>query len=174
MGLFFAKYPVPPEELRKERFRRARELCERNGVDAILAFAGDSISKRGFVRFLSNYPTPTQTSAVFFPLHRDPTLLLTYITHLHWARETTWIDDVQLSPGYAGLLPELASAAGVAAGRIGLVGTDYLSTPVLAAVQNALPKVTWVQLDQAFLQVRQRKTPMDLAMIRQAAGLADR
>ena len=79
--------------LDKEKWRRVREMMERNDLDAIVARAPDN------VLYLTNYWTMKGYDLAIFPREGEPTLLVIE-PQFREAQRTAWNKDVRCFPFY--------------------------------------------------------------------------
>jgi Xaa-Pro aminopeptidase len=79
--------------LDQEKWRRVREMMERNDLDAIVARAPDN------VLYLTNYWTMKGYDLAIFPREGEPTLLVIE-PQFREAQRTAWNKDVRFFPFY--------------------------------------------------------------------------
>lgn len=152
-------YPVASNALRDERSRRLQTLLEERGLTALLAFSTDSVTGRGNVRYLANWPTPIRQSAATMDLTGRTVLFVTHLTHTHWAPELGWADETRLvkelvRDSVAALAERMATEPRA---RVGIVGLDAVGGD-RAALRRQMGDTEVVDLDEAFASLRRPST----------------
>lgn len=126
---------------------------------ALLVFSSDSVTGRGNVRYLADWPTPIRQSAAMMDLTGHTVLFVTHLTHTHWAPELGWADEVNLVKD---LVPDsiAALAARVAVGsgnKVGLVGLDLVGGHRHMLGHHA-KDLEIVEIDEVFAALRRPST----------------
>lgn len=155
-------YPVPVASLRDHRRGRLSQLLDSHDLAALLAFSTDSVTGRGNVRYIADWPTPIRQSAVLVDKAGHTILLVTHITHAHWAREFGWADETRLVEHL--VLDALAAAKAHlgdnSATRIGVVGNDLFGRTT-GELQAEAGSLELVDLNVAFAGIRRPLAAID-------------
>ncbi len=114
---------------------------------------------------------------VGIPLDAEPFFLIRSLD-AGACRERTWIADVRVFSDWDDPLPVLAAALadrGIESSRIGLdFGSYGMSVDRFHRIREALPAASLVDLGDIVWQLRLRKSPAELDLLRRAATIADR
>jgi Xaa-Pro aminopeptidase len=113
---------------------------------------------------------------VGIPLEGEPFFLIRALDATP-CRQRSWIDDVPTFRDWEDPMPVLHDALarrGLAQARIGLDYNSYcMPVARFARVQAALPGAHFVDLGNLVWQLRLIKSPAEIALLRQCAGIAD-
>jgi Xaa-Pro aminopeptidase len=155
---------VPGLDERDARFSRLRAAAQAQGLDAlIVAGKGHWWTGRGYVRYLTDFHLWGHDGLILLPLERDPVLVMTSYAVGDKMAQRGWITDAR---GDVYLAPRMADAvreAGLAQGRIGLVGErSILGAGVRDELVAALPGVRFSRADELFDRIRAVKSPLEL------------
>jgi Xaa-Pro aminopeptidase len=172
-----------PAEEYAERVRRARELMEEQGIDALVATAPNNIT------YISGYRTNLFDSNfrpyfAVIPRESDAVLLLPSLES-GVGQETSWIvDQPSWGPNEGDIAPDGFSAIVLELGdkgltkgklaiergfgqRIGMHLDAYLD------LEARLPDVEWVDATPVFWKLRGLKSAAEVANLRKAAEITD-
>jgi Xaa-Pro dipeptidase len=170
-----------------EKWRRVREMMERNDLDAIVARAPDN------VLYLTNYWTMKGYDLAIFPREGDPTLLVIE-PQFREAQRTAWNKDVRFFPFYhpKDPRPPMIRAVEMAVDVLRernltrRVGIELSQTSQICDRMVGEPTVYWQGFYDSFraackeaidaapllAQVRMLKTPQEIERMRLANELA--
>ncbi|MFC1968263.1 M24 family metallopeptidase [Chloroflexota bacterium] len=156
----------------QRRFKQARQLMEREGVEA-LVIHGDA-NHIGSLHYLSNY-LPRAPAWLIFPRHGEPSLLVHFYNSIHCTQALSIVKDVQCywrSPpeAVAGSLRQ----AGLANARIGVVGlAASIPYAQFSALKGQLPEAEFKDVSRAYSEIRWIRSEEELGWFRQSAYLTD-
>ncbi len=195
MTVYQAKVPYDPEARRpwrtmpfpeSEYERRiaavqARLRAER--LAAVVAFSNGA--DPGHARYLANFEASAGDTIVVVPASGAPVLTTNWLMHgepMHTSIWTTWLNDVRPAerPGFvrtaetsvAGHAADRLQEGGAAADRIGVAGAAIFPHHLMVALQERLPRATWVPADDLVLGVRGVKSPLEIEVMRRAARIS--
>jgi Xaa-Pro aminopeptidase len=150
-----------------ERRRAARRVVAEARCDAGLVFGTD---RRGQAfRYLTNFEPVL--GDMWLLLGDDIRCFLTFQWQIIEARGLSGIDDWHGQFDPVPLVVEALRESG--ARRVGVVGLDRMPVPAYRALEGASPRVELVGLDAPFAQLRRRKSPFEIGLLREAARLTD-
>jgi Xaa-Pro aminopeptidase len=178
--------PYLPQLSLAERDRRWAETRRRmaaRGIDVLLLMANDIYWDMGFanLRYLTQCGSKIGSFALFFH-DRDPIVWnavahMNRPTNLHLSTQE-WTTDLRTITGLGSIAAELRDR-GLERASVGLVGfsSTIQTTPTLLygdvrAMEDALPNATFVDVGDMFEQMRLRKSPEELSMLRAAGKIA--
>jgi Xaa-Pro aminopeptidase len=151
-----------------ERVRTVKDAMRRNNLSAVLVFANNL--NPGNVSYLAG----NQAGTLLITPEGDPSM---YTggggRELPFQRMLTWIPDV--TTGAPRVMDKVASELknrGVEKGTIGLVGGDLLSIANYDAYKSALSNFDLASFDTEMRDIRARKRPREVTVIRTALGMA--
>lgn len=186
MSLLDAGPAIPAEEYPR-RWERVQELLARLDLDLLVAYADDRAAfGPAHARWLANFPVHFEPACLLFPRGGAPSLLVGPESD-HYARLVAAIPDVRVlrefthpdeDYPYATIhdLAAVVAEKGWAAGsvrRVGLAGGGLIGADLLAGWRRALPGAEWVDVENPLCELRARKSPAELAVIRHAYRLAE-
>lgn len=159
-----------PEEYR-QRVDAVRAEMRARGADIALIDEVEHFGYlTGFVRTGSNY------QVCIVPLTEDPIMVLRRVDEPTFL-ESTWLQDYRAYADYDDpieVLANLLRERGWASGRIAVeLDSNYLPVKRYEAIQAALPDATFVDFSGVLWEQRLRKSPQEIAYLRQAAHVAD-
>lgn len=159
---------------------------ERRQIDLLVAYADDrAVFGPAHARWLANFAVHFEPVCVLISPTSGP-ILLTGPESVEYALLAGQIQDVRAASIFAHpdeyypyavihkLTDVLAETAGGldAIHRVGLAGRGLVSADCLSAFQLALPHVEWVDMEEEMCDLRARKSPAELAVIRHAYHIA--
>lgn len=163
-------YPRFSDEEFSRRYQAVRQVMGASDLAAIIAYGQPGLDAE--VLYLSHFPV-SREGVLVFPAQGEPTLFVQYFNHLPTARTLAVCADVRWGgPDTMAAVAELVSERGWGAARLGLAGS--FPAQRLAALQQALPQATQVDVTAALLDLRLIKSQEELAFMRQGAAFSDR
>ena len=176
--------PFPASEYeRRIAAVQARLRAER--LAALVAFSNGA--DPGNARYLVNFEPSAGDTVVVIPAAGAPMLTTNWLMHgepMHTSIYTTWLDDVRPAEragfaktpatSVAGHAADRVQEAGAAADRIGVAGTDIFPHHIMVALEERLPRATWIPADDLLLDVRAVKSPFEIEVMRRAARISGR
>lgn len=170
---------IPDEEF-SLRIERTQALMAAQGLDALLAFSTES--EPAYVRYLSDYWPSFETSAVLVPLRGKPVLLigpesLTYARARSKIPQILQLRDFRESsqPAYPGArIPDWEAALAAAPFRtLGIAGWFMFPHTMIREILKQHPKTELVNADNVLRTAMARKSPSELACLREAAQISE-
>jgi len=168
-----------------ERWRRVQAMMAAQDLDFLVAYADDRASfGPAHARWLADFPVHFEPACILMPREGEPVMLVGpesdqyallagRIADVRILRELTHPDE---DYPYARIqsLAEVMSETGGATGarRVGLGGRGLIGADVLAAFKAALPEAEWVDVENVMCELRSRKSPAELEVIRHAYEIA--
>jgi len=165
--------PFPESEYR-DRIARTRKAMAEQGFDALIAYSREG--NEAAVRWLSNFRPFLGEAMVVVPAEGDPVLLATAAMHgepMHSLFWQTWLQGAELVPASSSLAAEVGRhLGGKKSGKVGVAGLAQMPAPLLTALLQQLTGITLESADQALLQLRAIKSPLEVEKMRQAAQIS--
>lgn len=166
---------MPPVFSRDEYARRLAavraEMQERNAEVILVDEAEHLAYLTGFDRSATRY------QACAIPLEGDPVMFLRSLDEPSFL-ERSWLRDRVTIPDWdepVAVIARELGRRGWAGRRIGLeLDSNYLTVRRWQAITSALPAASFVDFGEVLRELRLRKSPEEIAYLRQAAGIADR
>jgi Xaa-Pro aminopeptidase len=160
---------------------RLGEYMDHHGLDAVVARSGQNftylsgIAYPGTLARLLDLTDSPRGVMVFWPRHGEPSIILNK-TAEPLTRRDSWIKQLEIYEGYSespySRLTVMIKNAGLARARIG-IEKNYVSATHWEEIQAALPRVQLVDCTRMMDEVRWRKTPGEIALLKEAADLLD-
>jgi Xaa-Pro aminopeptidase len=174
-----------PEVPRSEfalRLEQTRKGAAARRLDAAIVIGRSFYDRTGDLAYLTNhFPSFPATAfsgtqrglghgLLLLPVHGDPILI---IDGRAYRQDRVVIEEVRSDTDLArGLVAALRDRV-LSAGRIGLVGEDIMPVAMYRSIREALPAVDLVPADDLVRSQRIIKSPVEHALLRYAAGVAD-
>lgn len=168
-----------------ERWRRVQGMMAAQDLDFLVAYADDRASfGPAHARWLADFPVHFEPACLLLPREGEPVMLVGpesdqyallagRIADVRILRELTHPDE---DYPYARIqsLADVMSETGGASGarRVGLAGRGLIGADVLTAFKAALPEAEWVDVETGMCELRSRKSPAELDVIRHAYEIA--
>jgi Xaa-Pro aminopeptidase len=179
--------PVIAMDEYPQRWRRVQKLMEQDALDLLVAYADDrAVFGPAHARWLANFPVHFEPVCVLLfgegppvmlcgPETREYALLAGRIADVRILREFTHPNEDYPYTSIQSLLEIVAEAIPDidAVRRIGLAGRGLMSADLLRSLEAAFPHSEWVDEENAMCDVRARKSPAELAVIRFAYQIAE-
>ena len=169
-------FPVSENE-RKRRFKLVRDLMAKKGLDALIVTSSASQTDKGNIRYLTNFFIYTRYVHMLLPLEGDPKIYLLWWSHMPWAKQTSWIENVQLSAPTPQVTSDIASDLkhlGCEDGSIGLVGMEILPAPFYLDLKSRLPRAKLESATSLVLEAREVKSPEEQELVKKSVEIADK
>lgn len=154
-----------------QRLNAVRKKMRERGVDVLL------VDEMEHVFYLAGFQNPGSMYRVcIVPLDHDPIMVLRRLDEPAFL-ERTWLRNHVPFADWedpVSVLARILAQRGWAGKRIGLeMDSHYLSVHRYEAIKAALPEAMWVDFSGVLWEVRLRKSPQEIAYLRQAARIAD-
>jgi Xaa-Pro aminopeptidase len=174
-------FPMFSDAEMAQRHRRVQAEMARRGVDALIIHGhtglGNSVGQVN-LQYLARYAAVIETFLVLLQ-GGEPTLFLAIPFHVPNAHAISYVKDIRSGDALGGAVEKL-KAAGLAKGRIGIVGPGAVSHngPTLFHEQHlrlaaALPEAQLQNATPWFDDLRLIKSDEELALLRHAGALTD-
>jgi len=159
----YLQLPFPMSEY-EDRIEKSRELMRKHDLEALVAF-GDQ-NDFGYLAYLGNFEPMRGRGAV--AITADKVSLVTddalHGEPMHTMIWKTWIGDVKIvGPSLDAFFAELRRVLGGVKGKVGLTGT--YSFPVRELGLDVM------DVERAFLEMKSRKTPNELRVMKEASRI---
>lgn len=155
------------------RHLAVNNLCEKQGVDAVLIFghSGARRHNQADVHYVTGFAA-YQDSFAFMQPGMPPLLWVSANNHFASACEVSTVDDVRRisKTPHAQIEKEICDRV-LQAARIGLVGS--IPYGVMDSLRTALPDVIWKDMSLAYKYLRTKKSNEELEFQRKAAQGCD-
>jgi Xaa-Pro aminopeptidase len=169
-----------------ERWRRVQALMAARDLDFLVAYADDRASfGPAHARWLADFPVHFEPACILMPHEGEPVLLVGpesdeyalvvgRIPDVRVLRELTHPDEDYPFARIQSLAEVMAEIGGAsAARRVGIGGRGLVGADLMAAFRAALPSAEWVDVENALCDLRARKSPAELRVIRHAYQIAE-
>lgn len=175
---------IPIEEF-AQRWARVQTMMGEYDLDLVAAYADDrAVFGAAHARWLANFPVHFEPVCVLVPRSGQPILLcgpesdqyaLTVgrIPDVRILREFTHPDEDYPFSIIQGLHEVVSEVIDAEVRRVGLAGRGLMAADLLASFHSALPQAEWVNVESAMCNLRSRKSPAEIAVIREAYRIAE-
>ena len=184
--------PIPESEFRA-RAERDREFAVAQELGALVVFSTARphiFYQSGHVGYLADLSSRDRISdcMVVIPATDAPVLLVAGLPFMaEQVREASWIEDVRVvstpdpnAPAltgaghtFGGEITAVLNDGGVAGSRVGLLGVDAMPQPLYRHLEETLGAETLAFPEDIVAEMRARKSPAEIALMRGAARLSD-
>lgn len=185
--------PGIPEAEFASRVAEVRKFVVSRGLEALVVFSASRSNiwyQTGHVGYISNWSNSDRVfdTMVVLPAEGAPVLLIAGLPYvIEKVREVSWMTDVRAvgaEDPRAAALPGLTRTFGTEVrdilrerGRegkkVGLVGVEAMSVAVYQSLVRALSESAIEFCDDVVADLRCRKSPAEVALMREAARLSD-
>lgn len=181
------KLPSIPATEYLERWKKVQAIMEEQDLDFLVAYADDRATfGPAHARWLANFPVHFEPVCILMFRQGSP-VMLTGPESDQYALLAGEIPDVRVLREFTHpnedypysiiqSLAEIIAGMGLDLGslkRAGLAGRGLISGDLLQALGSALPQVKWIDVENEVCQVRARKSPAEIEVIRYAYKLAE-
>ena len=164
---------ISPAEF-ASRTDRLRKKMKDAGLDALIVFSDEYRSGHG--TYLTGYKPINvieESPQVVIYVGDNPPVTLLGRLNLYAAKDVVWSKDVRPFHRAAEFIPEIFASLKEKPAKIGLIGDNLLPMNLFALFQNALPKATFSSVDRLLIELRQIKSPAEIALMERAADIND-
>jgi Xaa-Pro aminopeptidase len=168
-GGLFSDWDLLPRPMFEERYARIQAAVSASGDDGWLIY-GDA-QRYGDIAYVSHFVPRLRSVLVLVPKSGKPDLLASIGSRdIPASKILTWFEEMRPYTRLPGEAVKLVNDRGLAAARIGLVGTRP-SLPVAEwdAIAKELPNVRWIERDAEYAALRATKDPAEDAALRRTA-----
>lgn len=179
--------PTIPFAEYRERWQKVQAMMNHQQLDLLVAYADDrAVFGPAHARWLANFPVHFEPVCILMPKQGEPVLLcgpesdeyarlIGQISDVRVLREFTHPDEDYPYSTIQGL-EEIASEFVddvQSIRRVGLVGRGLMGADILSAFQAALPKVMWIDVENAVCNLRAQKSVAEIEVLRYAYHIAE-
>jgi len=158
----------------ESRTERLRQKMKNEGLDALIVFSDEYRS--GYGTYLTGYKPinviEESPQVVIYVEDRPPTIVLGRL-NIYAAKDVIWTNDVRPYHRAAEFIPEIFRSISDRPTKVGLIGDNLLPMNLFALFKEALPKATFSSVDRLLIELRQIKTPAEIALMERAADIND-
>ena len=158
----------------ESRSQRLREKMKREDLDALIVFSDEYRSGHG--TYLTGYKpinvVEESPQVVMYVRDAPPTTILGRL-NLYAAKDVIWSKDVRAYHKAAEIIPDVFRPIAGRPARVGLIGDNLLPMNLFALFRDALPQATFTSVDRLLIELRQVKTPAEIALMQRAADIND-
>lgn len=158
----------------EQRIERLRTKMKAAGLDAVVVF-GDEY-RPGNATYLTGYRPinliEESPQLIFLVGDEDPVVLVGRLNS-YAAKDIIWMKDVRPIHRQEEFIPEIVRSITGRPSKVGLIGDNLLPVSRFEAIRNALPKATFTSVTQMLIDLRQIKTPAEVALMERAADIND-
>jgi Xaa-Pro aminopeptidase/Xaa-Pro dipeptidase len=159
-----------------QRIGRLREALDGAGLDGLIAYGAHRDYHPADLRYLARwYCVEEEQAALYVPRQGETVLLTDASWDVDRARAEAYADDMRLARDMgrdlAALVRESVDGGGA---RVGVAGYAVLPAPTYLALQAAAPGVELVDASDLTADLRMRKSPAELDLMRAASRISDR
>jgi Xaa-Pro aminopeptidase len=144
------------------------------GLDALVVYSDEYRSGHG--TYLTNYKpinvVEESPQLVVLVGDQPPTLLLGRL-NLYAAKDVVWMDQVLPIHRASEFLPDIFRSLAGRPVRIGLVGDNLLPVSLYETIRDAVPRAEFVPAGPLLVELRQIKSPAEIAIMERAAEIND-
>lgn len=157
-----------PEEEYQGRLESVRRQMAREGLDGLVIY-GDNYSYADLC-YLTNYFPKVRGGLGIIPRSGPLSLLLNIGSRdVPFAKSLTWVDDVRASGQLGRDGAQTLKEKGLAQAKVGFMDSGKgFPLPQLEELKESLPQVQWQPSHSMLQQMRLRKSPRELAAVREA------
>jgi Xaa-Pro dipeptidase len=157
-----------------ERTARLRRRMRTEGLDALVVYSDEYRSGHG--TYLTNYKpinVVEESPQLVLLVGDEPPAVLLGRLNLYAARDVVWIDRVLPIHRAAAFLPDIFRGLDGRPTRIGLVGDNLLPVSLFETIREAVPQAAFVPAGRLLIELRQSKSPAEIALMERAAEIND-
>ncbi len=176
-------YEIPKEEFEK-RIDKVKEQMSTRNLDLLFVFGTETESQN--VRYLSDYWTSFESSAVLISLNSDP-LLLIGPESLSYAKSRSAIPDIRRllllressEPDYPDakldclkhIFEEVSGGAKIK--RLGIVGLNFMPFPIYKEIKKSLSNTEIIDASDILSGMRMIKSQNEIELLKKASKIAE-
>ena len=157
-----------------QRTKRLRAKMKQAGLDALIVFADEY--RPGHGTYLTGYKPlnliEESPQLVFLIGDQAPSVLIGRLNS-YAAKDIIWTPDVRPIHRAAEFVPDICRAISDRPARVGLIGDNLLPVSKFELIKAALPKATFTSVTPLLIELRQIKSPAEVALMERAADIND-
>jgi Xaa-Pro aminopeptidase len=158
----------------EQRIMRLRNKMKEEGLDALVVFADEY--RPGHATYLTGYRPINlieESPQLVFLVGDEPPVVLIGRLNSYAAKDIIWMEDVRPIHRDEEYIPQIVRSIADRPARVGLIGDNLLPVSRFNVIKKALPKATFVSVTQLLIDLRQIKTPAEVALMERAADIND-
>jgi Xaa-Pro aminopeptidase len=167
-----------------ERWRKVQAMMASEDLDYLVAYADDRASfGPAHARWVADFPAHFEPACVLMPRKGEPVMLVGpesdqyallagRIPDVRVLRELRHPDEDYPFARIQSLFEVMTETSGTAAKRVGLGGRGLIGADLMAAFGAALPSAEWIDVENELCELRSRKSPAELQVIRHTYEIA--
>jgi Xaa-Pro aminopeptidase len=158
----------------EQRIKRLRNKMKEEGLDALVVFADEY--RPGHATYLTGYRPINlieESPQLVFLVGDEPPIVLIGRLNSYAAKDIIWMEDVRPIHRDEEYIPQIVRSIADRPARVGLIGDNLLPVSRFNVIKKALPKATFVSVTQLLIDLRQIKTPAEVALMERAADIND-
>ena len=164
---------ISREEL-EGRVARLRGAMQSQGLDALVVYSDEY--RTGNTTYLTNYKPinviEESPQVVLLVEDRPPVVLIGRLNSFA-AKAKTWVQDVRPIHRAGEYLPDLLAPLSGRQARVGLIGENLMPLSFFEHLRQALPGAEFPRAGDLMVQLRQIKSPAEIALMERAADIND-
>jgi Xaa-Pro aminopeptidase len=158
----------------EERTRRLRAKMKAAELDALIVFSDEY--RPGHATYLTGYKPlnmiEESPQLVFLVGDQAPVVLIGRLNS-YAAKDIIWTDDVRPVHRAEEFIPDICRSIKDRPARVGLIGDNLLPVSKFEVIRKSLPKATFTSVTPLLIQLRQIKSPAEVALMERAADIND-
>ncbi|MBV8525297.1 MAG: aminopeptidase P family protein [Acetobacteraceae bacterium] len=158
----------------EQRTERLRDKMKAAGLDALIIFADEY--RPGHATYLTGYKPinliEESPQLVFLVGDQAPAVLIGRLNS-YAARDIIWMPDVRPIHRAEEFIPDICRSIRERPARIGLIGDNLLPVSKFEIIKRSLPKATFTSVTPLLIELRQIKSPAEVALMERAADIND-
>jgi Xaa-Pro dipeptidase len=158
----------------EERTIRLRQKMKAERLDALIVYSDEY--RPGNATYLTGYKPinliEESPQLVFIVGDEAPAVLIGRLNS-YAAKHVIWTDDVRPIHRAEEFIPEICRSIRDRDARVGLIGDNLLPVSKFEIIRKALPKATFTSVMPLLIQLRQIKSPAEVALMERAADIND-
>ncbi len=162
----------------ESRYRRIREMMDRESIDCLVLFAAGKEMLQKNARYISGWADGIQQYVVF-PREGEPTLFVSISPHALCCKLYSHLKDIRWSPSAADGVADRIIEAGGEKGMVGIVGRDQRIFSTLPCdhferLKTRLPRARWSFVTGPYEKLRGIKSEEEISFYRKGAEITDK
>jgi Xaa-Pro aminopeptidase len=158
----------------EERTRRLKEKMKTERLDALIVYSDEY--RPGHATYLTGYKPinliEESPQLVFIVGDEAPAVLIGRLNS-YAAKDIIWTDDVRPIHRAEEFIPDICRSIKNRAARVGLIGDNLLPVSKFEIIKKSLPKATFSSVTPLLIELRQIKSPAEVALMERAADIND-
>ena len=182
-----------PESEFLDRVTKIREFVVAEGLGVLVVFSASRSHiwyQTGHVGYISDWSNRDRIAdtMVVIPAEGEPVFLIAGLPVMaEQVREASWINDVRVvaapdprapalpsvTKSFGGEIRNILGECGSKSAKVGLVGFESMPVPIYRNIEAELPDASVELVDDIVGELRARKSPAEISLIKEAVRLSD-